>query len=97
MSGFCLAYLSTAVVGRTARFCNPASRLMMASAIPVPQKSLPSPVISRKGSTAMLWTLEAEAVSGGAGGVGAVFRDEDQYPMAIVEKTTMAATVMSLE
>jgi hypothetical protein len=55
-SGVSFTYFKTDVVGRTARFCSDASRLMIASVIPIAQLSPVAAEISRNGSTAIVCT-----------------------------------------
>src|SRR5215469_15691718 len=63
------AYFKTELVGRTARFCNAARRLMMASAMPMPHASLLlCPERSWKGNTASVRTEDVVAAVAGAGG-----------------------------
>src|SRR5690348_15373639 len=60
-----LEYFSTEFVGLTARFCKEANRLMMASAIPMPQvSSIFCPRFSN-GRTAMLRGADAETAAAG--------------------------------
>src|SRR5581483_4149835 len=54
-SVLCFTYFRTELVGRTARLCSEARRLMTASAMPIPQLSLPAcPERSRNGRTAIV-------------------------------------------